>query len=86
MRLQVELTESFGADMFVFEFVVSCVGVDHDPLHAVAAELLLWVKHRREMEPIETHSTHTANHPVLTDRVNQIPMITWYMVNGLKVF
>lgn len=39
--LRFELTESFGANMFVFELVVGCIGVDHDSLHAVAAELLL---------------------------------------------
>lgn len=41
MSLQFELTESFGADMLVFKLVVGCIRVDHDPLHAVAAELLL---------------------------------------------
>lgn len=39
--MQHELTEAFGADVLVFELVVRCVGVDHNPLHAVAAQLLL---------------------------------------------
>lgn len=36
-----KLTESFSVDMFVFELVIRSIGVDHDPLHAVTAELLL---------------------------------------------
>lgn len=35
------LTQTLGADVFVFELVVSGVGIDDDPLHAVAAQLLL---------------------------------------------
>jgi len=36
-----KLTESFGVDMLVFELVIGCIGVDHNPLHAVTAKLLL---------------------------------------------
>lgn len=39
--MQCKLTEPLGADVLVFELVVRGVGVDHNPLHAVAAELLL---------------------------------------------
>lgn len=39
--MKFELTESFGVDVLVLELVVGCIGVDHNPLHAVAAELLL---------------------------------------------
>lgn len=43
-----QLTEALGADVLVFELVVRCVGVDHDPLHAVAAQLLLLVRQHHQ--------------------------------------
>lgn len=36
-----KLTKSFGADVFVFELVIGCIRVDHNPLYAVTAKLLL---------------------------------------------
>lgn len=40
-----QLTKSFSGDMLVFELVIGCVRVDHNPLHTVTAELLLSLKH-----------------------------------------
>lgn len=45
-----KLTKSLGADMLVFELVIGCIGVDHNPLHAVTAELLLSLKHQRQIQ------------------------------------
>lgn len=39
-----KLTKSLGGDVLVLELVIGCVGVDHNPLHAVTAELLLSLK------------------------------------------
>lgn len=46
-----KLTKSFGADVFVFELVIGCIRVDHNPLYAVTAKLLL----------IKTKKTHSFN-------------------------
>lgn len=42
--IEYELTESFGAHMFVFELVKGRIRVDHNPLHTVTAELFLSLK------------------------------------------
>lgn len=53
------LTQTLGADVFVFELVVGGVGIDDDPLHAVAAQLLL----RDESQTNHTRNTnaHTTH-------------------------
>lgn len=38
---EVALTQALGADALVLELVVGRIGVDHDALHAIAAQLLL---------------------------------------------
>lgn len=43
--------------MLVFELVIGCIGVDHNPLHAVTAELLLSLKHP-EMKSAELVPNH----------------------------
>lgn len=58
---QYELTKSLGADVLVFELVIGCVGVDHNPLHAVAAELLLSLKHQSDEHKFIQGMSHHTN-------------------------
>lgn len=43
--------------MLVFELVIGGIGVDHNPLHAVTAKLLLSLKHQ-EIKSDEHKQTH----------------------------
>lgn len=45
--------------MLVFELVISSIGVDHNPLHAVTAKLLLSLKNQ-EIKSAEHQQTHTV--------------------------
>lgn len=62
MCLQFELTESLGVDVLVLELVVGGVGVDHDPLHAVATELLLGFKEHCQAGSRQRLYKHTHTH------------------------
>ncbi len=52
------LTQTLGADVFVFELVVGGVGINDDPLHAVAAQLLLRDESETITRETQTHTTH----------------------------
>ncbi len=54
------LTQTLGADVFVFELVVGGVGINDDPLHAVAAQLLLRDESETITRETNTHDAHAA--------------------------
>lgn len=74
--MQCKLTEPLGADVLVFELVVRGVGVDHNPLHAVAAELLLLFR-QQSQDRQTSHREHaraekSTGEPRLTQRGAEI--------------